>query len=356
MKTGKSLTELAQEMDRRSGLKKDFVADTREMDLQVVGENENQKMIVGLDGQGFFEPTEHTSRQIAARAGIPWNYYNKVMADSPELLKTNVRHWWDNKPEKRMIRTMDTTARAFLSDRYKRVENEQVAQIALEAMSQQDDAVVLSADVTDNKLYMKFLFPSIEGEVKAGDTMRAGVMVSNSEIGAGSLNVQAFTYRDFCTNGMVFGGRDMFGFKRVHRGGRVIEGVDYQVLSDEAVQASDEALMLEVRDTVKAAASQELFDKMMAQMKSAADSSQIIQPEKGIELLGQDFGLTDSERSRALINLIEDRDYSKWGALNAVTKLANTAESYDRATELETIGGQILQMPLRQWEKVAVAS
>jgi len=356
MKTGKTLSELATEMDRRSGLKADFVADTREMDLQVVGEDDNKKMIVGLDGQGFFQPTEHASRQIAARAGIPWTYYNKVMQDSPELLKTNVRHWWDNKPEKRMIRTMDTTARAFLSDRYKRVENEQVTQIALEAISQHDDAVVLSADVTDNKLYLKFLFPEITGEVKDGDIMRAGVMVSNSEIGAGSLNVQAFTYRDYCTNGMVFGSQEMFGFKRIHRGGRVIEGVDYQVLSDEAVEADDKALMLQVRDTVKAAGSQELFDKMMDQMKSAADSSQIIAPEKGIELLGQEIGLTDTERSRALINLIEDRDYSKWGALNAVTKLANDADTYDRATELETFGGRILQMPLRQWEKIAVAS
>lgn len=356
MKQGKSLTELAQELERRAALKKDFVTSTSNINTEIVGEDTEKRMVIGLDGHGYFEPTEHTSRQIAARAGIPWNYYNKVMMDSPELLQTNVRHWWDNHAEKRMIRTMDNTARAFLSDHYKRVENETVAQVALEAISAQTDAHSLSMDVTDNKLYMKFLFPSIEAEVKNGDVMRAGVMVSNSEIGSGSLNVQSFLYRDFCTNGMVFGKQDMFGFKRIHRGGRIIEGVDYQVLSDEAIKADDNALMLQVRDTVKAAADPVLFNKIIDQMKAATDSAQIKEPEKAIEVLGQDFNLTDAERSRALINLIEDRDYSKWGALNAVTKLANDTESYDRATELETIGGQILTMPIKQWERVAVAA
>lgn len=356
MKTGKSLTELAMEMDRRASLKKDFVASTDEIQTEIVGENDNRKMIIGLDGQGYFEPSEHTSRQIAARAGIPWNYYNKVMSESPELLQTNVRYWWDNHAEKRMIRTLDTTARAFLSDRYKRVENEHVAQIALEAISEHPDAVVMSADVTDRKLYMKFLFPQIEAEVKPGDVMRAGVMVSNSEIGAGSLVVNSFMYRDFCTNGMVFGKQDLFGFKRVHRGGRIIEGVDYQVLSDEAIEADDKALMLQVRDTVAAAGNTELFGKLIDQMKSATQSSQIKNPEKAIEVLGQEFNLSEAERTRAMINLIEDRDYSKWGALNAVTKLANNEESYDRATELETIGSQILTMNLREWEKIAVAA
>jgi hypothetical protein len=42
--------------------------------------------------------------------------------------------------------------------------------------------------------------------------------------------------------------------------------------------------------------------------------------------------------------------------LNAVTNLANDTESYDRATELEFLGGQVLDLNPSQWERIAVAA
>lgn len=58
----------------------------------------------------------------------------------------------------------------------------------------------------------------------------------------------------------------------------------------------------------------------------------------------------------ALVNLIEDKDYTKWGLANSVTKIANTTESYDLATELETLGSQILSMQLHQFNRIAEAA
>ena len=42
--------------------------------------------------------------------------------------------------------------------------------------------------------------------------------------------------------------------------------------------------------------------------------------------------------------------------LNAVTNLANDTDSYDRASELELLGGRILDLPANQWHEVAIAA
>jgi hypothetical protein len=43
--------------------------------------------------------------------------------------------------------------------------------------------------------------------------------------------------------------------------------------------------------------------------------------------------------------LVEGGDLSMWGLANAVTSLAADAPTYDRSTELESIGGQMLALP-----------
>jgi hypothetical protein len=41
--------------------------------------------------------------------------------------------------------------------------------------------------------------------------------------------------------------------------------------------------------------------------------------------------------------------------LNAVTKTANLVSDYDRATELEAVGGRILDLAANDWSVIAAA-
>jgi hypothetical protein len=79
-------------------------------------------------------------------------------------------------------------------------------------------------------------------------------------------------------------------------------------------------------------------------------------PAKAIEVLADDFGMSDGERSSVLRHLIEGGDLSRYGLMNAVTRTAEDLESYDRATEFETMGGRVLDLPKAQWERVAEAA
>jgi hypothetical protein len=353
MKTGKSIVELAQELQRRAEAKADYVADTRSVAVEVVGE-ESPKLALHVEGAGFFSPTPVAHGQIAAHTEIPKKYYDKMLGEAPDLLVRNVNHWFNEKPTRRMVRTLDGNARAFLSDRYRRFDNEDVAEAVLPVLLESREIKVVSCEVTDLRLYIKALFPKIEGEVKVGDPVQAGVVISNSEIGLGSLNVSPLVFRLVCTNGMV---RNDYGMNRYHVGRRIDgDGKSVEALfRDETLAADDKALALKLQDVVRASMDQVQFARMLEDMRKATEGEQIAQPVQAVEVLSKTFGLRENEKNSVLENLIRGGDYSRWGALNAVTAVANTHESYDRATELETIGGRILDLKPSEWKSIALA-
>jgi hypothetical protein len=110
MKTGKTLTELAQELERQQNNKRDFLADTRKLEML-------PSAAMRIEGIDEFPLTHRCHLQVADRVGIPAKYYQVMKNIAPSLLATNVNWWLQTKPEKRMIRTLDGNARAFLSER-----------------------------------------------------------------------------------------------------------------------------------------------------------------------------------------------------------------------------------------------
>ena len=69
-------------------------------------------------------------------------------------------------------------------------------------------------------------------------------------------------------------------------------------------------------------------------------------PVKSVELLADKFQLTENERGDILRQLFMGGDNSRYGLVNAVTAASKIAKSYERATDLERIGGEILSMPV----------
>jgi hypothetical protein len=110
MKTGKSLQELAVEIDRQNKVKRDYIANTSEMQMMVSqygGEKSRGAPLLSLMGMTPFAINEVAHDQIGTKLGIPSRYYNRMLTDDPELLATNVNTWFKSEPSKRMIRTLD---------------------------------------------------------------------------------------------------------------------------------------------------------------------------------------------------------------------------------------------------------
>ncbi|EDX82807.1 hypothetical protein S7335_1110 [Synechococcus sp. PCC 7335] len=349
MKTGKSLTEMAQALESQQSLKKDFVADTRALEMTTTGQ-------LAIPDAQPFNVTPHAHRQIGDRIGIPAKYYDRMRVEAPQLLQANVNHWFQEQPEQRMIRTLGTDARAFLSRRYRRLDNFDLAEAVLPTLLEMQGARVVSCELTETRMYLKVVTDRIQADVKVGDAVQAGVCISNSEIGMGSLRVEPLIYRLVCTNGMVSPDRSARN-RFTHLGRAAADTPDaYELFSDKTLEADNTAFFLKVQDLVRDAVDRTKFEKLVAQMRDTTERRIEGNPVKTVEVLTSKFKLQQVESSGVLQHLIRGGDLSQWGLLNAVTRTAQDVESYDRATELEELGSTVMTLPAKQWKQLATVS
>lgn len=351
MLKGLSLQQLAAKIQANSELKRDYVVPTEHSTMQVVNEERGKKSVVmELPDHGSFPLLPLAHDQIGARAGIPAKYYDRMLVEAPELLCNNVNAWHRINPAKRMIRTLGGDMRAFLSDRYNRIENEEIAKVAFPVLAELPGVQIVSSEVTDKRLYIHFVVPTIQGEVKVGDVVQAGGIISNSEVGAGAVSVSGLIWRLWCLNGAKTG--DTF---RKNHVGRQIE--DSETLwADDTRQADDRAILLKVRDMVRAVVDETRFKVQLAKMQGLTEGKISGDPVRVVEVLSQRVGTSEAEQAGILRSLIEGNDLSAWGLLNAVTAQSHTAKSYDRAVELEGAGGALLDLSNNEWKRILEAA
>lgn len=355
MKYGKTLEELALELTRQMNAKKDYLVDTRRMRFDA--SNEGAMMSLNNDVSGLttiLRINEVAHDQIGTMCGIPAKYYDRMRKENPSLLATNVNSWFDQEPDVRMVRTLDGTMRAFLSKVYRRIENYDVAMNVLPIIADLPDARVESCEITDSRMYLKVVNPRLTTEVVPGDVVQSGILITNSEVGMGTLTVQPLVYRLVCKNGMVVNDAKM---RQRHVGRGNMADEDFSLYTDETLRAEDTALMLKVRDTVRAVTDQVRFDKVVGMMRQAKEAKiTTTNIPAMIELAGEDYKFSKPEGMNILDHLIRGGDLSLYGLANAVTRSAQDVESYDRSTTMEAIGYNILGMSASKWNKLNALS
>jgi hypothetical protein len=283
-------------------------------------------------------------RQLCESLGIPAKYYDKMRGEYPSLLARNVNGWFRHAPSKRTIRTLDGIARAFLSDRYRRIDNYEIARATLPIIGEMPDARVVSCEITENRMYIKAVNPRLEAEVQKGDIVQAGVVISNSEVGRGSVSVMPLAYRLVCLNGMIV---NDLGQRKYHAGRELEES--WELYSDETLQAEDNAFMLKLADIVRAAVDEARFTSVVDKLREAVDIRITASVPQVVELTAKQYGLTKPEETDILQRLISGGDLSRYGLSNAVTRASQDVQDYDRATALEGVGWQIAVMPREVW-------
>ena len=230
MKAGRSLRALLEEVKRQEAAKEDIAIDTRELEMRMSYQGALMRM------PGRVAPVRDIAHgQIAEHAGIPSAYYARMRHDAPHLLASNVNHWFRASPERRMVRLLDGNLRAFLSERYARIDNSNIAEAVLPVLFEVPDVQIVSAEITESRMYLKVVAPRTQQEVTVGDPVQAGVVVSNSEVGKGAVSIAPLVFRLVCDNGMIVADRH---YRRHHIGARAAQDdALYQILSDEAKAA-----------------------------------------------------------------------------------------------------------------------
>lgn len=356
MQKGLNIVDLAREIQRVQEAKKDFIAPTTKLEMVLVGDpnhdDDPREPNIKVEGNGWYDINDVAHDQISQRLNIPQPYYRRMLKEAPALLTSNVNTWFKQNPEKRLVRTLDNRVRAFLSDRYRPLDNDLVAGACLPILANEANLNIISAQLTDRKLYIQAITPRLTAEVKAGDIVQAGIIISNSEVGLGAVSIETLIYRLKCLNGMIASQ----GIRRNHVGKRI--GSDDNVVADfyqtETIEADNRAFMLKLRDTLLYHFEEGNFNLQVERLRAAAE--QRIEPAKindAVEDVTKRFSLSTTEFQKVLGNFITEGELSKWGLANAVTRLANETEDYDRVVELERIGGKIIDLTPSEFKVLA---
>jgi hypothetical protein len=354
MKYGRSLIDLANELERQLSTKLDMIVPTRLMSHQTnTGGGATRVAIEAPDGIRSFETTDAFRRQLADKLKIPFAYFERMRAEQPQLLDANVDTWLHGEPEQRMVRTLDGQARAFLSDRYRRLDNYDLLQQVFPILKALPEARFESVELTESKMYLKVVTPRVQCEIQPGDVVQAGVVVTNSETGQGSLSAQPLVFRLRCGNGLISPDATM---RKTHVG-RLSEASDdeVRVFKDDTLAADDTAFFLKVRDVVESAVSEATFVLTAQKMRRTLGIALRGDPVKAVEALASRYLLNEHERGGVLRSLIGQADLSGYGLVNAVTGFAQEVEDYDRSTELEAIAGKMLDQSSAEWKVLAEA-
>lgn len=364
MKQGKTLEQLAAEIKRQHSAKADYIADTSKVAVLP----RQGGLALALEGHGEYEVADIAHHQIAEHTKVPAQYYNRMRQEAPELLATNVDTWFQKYPAPRMLRMLDGRNRAFLSNSYRPLDNFDFANVILQSCADRKLDVV-SCEITDKRLYIKAIdmqefevpvgYKMGDGSHRIFDTCCPVFIAANSEVGFGRLVLETGIYTKACTNLAWFADG---GMRRTHLGSRHkiveatgIENIDH-LLTHRTKQKSDEALWLQLRDVLKAAFIPARIEQRVAQLAQAAEATIPGKVEKVVKLAGERFGLTETESDSVLDHLIRGGNLNKYGLHAAVTRTAQDADSYDRATDLEYVGGRIIELPQQEWTNLLEAA
>lgn len=339
-----TIQEAAAEIMRQSEAKADYLVNTQHLHMETCDSVPTLRLLDagGVDRVEPLDilPTAH--RQMGDYLNIPRKYYDRMLQENIGLLAHNVNTWLRQGPEQRMIRSIDGRARAFLSSRYRRIDNIDIARITLPIIQQMPDIIYESCNLSDDYMYIKVVNPRLTAEVVPGDIVQAGVVISNSETGQGAVCVQPLIYRLVCSNGMVV---NEARTRRNHIGRVSSADENLLIYSEETLAADDKAFIMKVQDTVRAAVDEARFAKLLDKLRESKDKKlNTADIPSVVKLATASLHMTDAESDGVFQHLIQEADYTLYGLANAVTRYSQDVEDYDRASKLEEMGYQIITM------------
>lgn len=353
MKSGRTLVSLAQELERQLHSKKDLIVPSQLVHHSTGGDGQTHIVVNEAGNPVRYGVTPLARRQLADKLKIPHAYFERMREEQPVLLDRNVNTWLQSEDDRRMLRTLDGQVRAVLSDRYRRLDNFDLAESVLPILQQLPDVRFESVELTETRMYLKCITSRLTYEMAPGDVVQAGVVISNSEVGQGTLSVQPLLYRLVCRNGLIAADRSL---RKTHVGRSLgIEDEGLQVYQDDTLRADDKAFFLKVRDVVQAAVSEASFRQTAQKLQKTLKIPLVGDQVKTVEVLAQRYTLNDVERSGVLRHLITEGELSGYGLVNAVTHYSQEIDDYDRATEFEALGGKLIELGTAEWKGLAEA-
>ena len=322
----------------------------------------------GSDGSYvIIKPNDVAHRQIANRFKIPATYWRRMVADHPELAAKNFNGWinhelftkGEEKTRRMLVRSyMETpggnmgTFRALLSDKYLVYDNLDVLAVALKAVKSANDQhglniTVDKCDLTEEKMFVRFTCKDIEqqapsalkdyrdpdgganGGLGISNGIITGFVLSNSEVGQGSLTIAPRAVVLACKNGMIW--KDE-AFKRTHLGAKMSEGE--AIWKEDTKRANVVLVEKQLRDMIEKYVNPDFLAQRVADIEEMA-ARKLNHPVEACKNMCDAIGITESERDNVFEYFVKQGDASSvFSVAQAMTSYAHTCKA-DRRFQIE---------------------
>jgi hypothetical protein len=361
-----TLPDLATRLDSQQQRKVDVVAPARAIRAQdgmlIVEQAERRITAEGVTSvAGTYEPTGVCESGIADKLGVPLAYLRRLRAEAPHLYDANVNEWLGRDGRKFLVRALSSEdggtgqARAFLSNGYKIIDNYDVLTAVLDGVRQAGVQVdISSCDLSDQRMYVRLTAPEIRGYApyllrnyrspysgRTGadnPTVFAGLLISNSETGCGSLSMTPQLTVQICDNGMPMT-KDVV--RAVHLGAKLDEGrVEW---SDDTQRKTLAVYTAQARDTVRRFLDREYVEANIREIEKTSGAP-VADVEETIKSVSKTLRFTEEQRKGIFDHFVRGGDLTAGGVMHAVTSYAQTVQDPDDAHELGAQGIRAMEL------------
>ncbi|MFN2345590.1 MAG: DUF932 domain-containing protein [Dermatophilaceae bacterium] len=335
--------------------------------------------VIDADGvtsaDGIYRPMNVATDGIADKLSVPRAYLRRLRDDRPDLFDANVNGLLHGRSKRHADGTIETladpdsrsflvrafrgdddrpgVARAFLSDRYRIVDNLDVLTAALDGVRATGMEVEIEAcDLTDRRMMVRIASPEIHelapdildgyrspftGETGADNPIiSAGFVISNSETGGGAFTIVPRLRVEVCRNGMTIA-KD--ALRAVHLGGKLDDGVIRW--SDYTQQKNLDLVASQARDAVSTFLDVDYVRAKIAEIRTAA-GIEISKPAEAVQHVAKTLRFGQDAADSILDHFIRGGQTNAIGVMQAVTSYAQTIDDADTAAEIEASALDVL--------------
>jgi hypothetical protein len=361
------IKRISDEITRQRAARKDYVVTRARLGVTTGDDDTGLSLLVqnGAPEPHVLPIERHALSQLSDVTRTPLRFLDRLTeAGHWDLAATTLSEILtrEEAAKKHLVRTLDGKADAFLSDRYRSISNDAVANVAFEEL-ERVGAKVWDLRLSPTEFRLLAAAPHIHGQVttdrnfkgasrwegKAGDVINAALTLKNSETGHASFAGLPAILRRICQNFCIHGD----GVSTVHLGGRLAEGEQFK--SDQTRELEGKALASGLRDVIRTTFDPVKFKATLDAINATtqrdlgeATPTQVV--DASVEL----FGINPGRRDAILEELLQSGDKTQYGLVNAVTAQVNPehAGDLDDATRsaFEDVGGKILAIGALDWK------
>jgi hypothetical protein len=336
--------------------------------------------IIPQTGGGDLPLSRTAERQLCQRLGVPLDFLDRlrregqgeVAADIATLRLRLPRKGEDpdgaeTRTDRFMVRTLDGKVRAVLSPSYRIIDNVDLFYCVAQKCAAAG-AEIWQMRLTENSFQMLAVAKGISGNVTTdrtfnpgdgwesrwanlgGDTQFAALSIENSETGGGSASVAPAVMTRVCANFNVWAKT----MRAVHVGRRRAE--DGLIESAEIEAAESRLIWMKIQQAIDTVFNVDRFADYIDTLNAATQRNiPRDNATKTVENVAMKFEIAEADKGAILQALMESRDYSQYGLMQAITVTAHekdAAGESEAASDLEFVGGSVAHLGATEFKEL----